>query len=156
MTVIQLRRDRETHTIGGRLRFLIPGGLHGHHLRKKCRLLLEHKRSKGQFASKDFKSSYWKPAKEQLKAEVHKKCAYCEAPVTVVAHGDVEHYRPKSEYWWLAYCYDNYLYSCQICNQVYKGNEFPIEGPRLQEPPIDGGSTDAMLDHWQILSLIHI
>ena len=147
--MIQLSRDREQHQIEGKKKYLIPGGLRGHHLRNKCRKLLEHKRSEGGFHSKDFKSTYWKPAKEQLKAETHDKCAYCEAPTKVVAHGDVEHYRPKSEYWWLAYCYDNYLFSCQICNQVYKGNEFPIEGPRLQEPPIHGGSTDAMLEDWQ-------
>ena len=54
------------------------------------------------------------------------KCAYCESPTDTVAHGDVEHYRPKSKYWWLAYCYDNYLYACQICNQVHKGDEFPV------------------------------
>ena len=146
--MIQLRRDREKHDIGGKLKYLIYGGLRGHYLRKKCRALLDHKRSKGQFSSKDCEGRSWKPAKEQLKAEAHKKCVYCEAPTSVVAFGDVEHYRPKSEYWWLAYCYDNYLFSCQLCNNS-KSNDFPVDGPRLQEPPIDNGSTDATLDDWQ-------
>jgi hypothetical protein len=61
----------------------------------------------------------------------------------------VEHYRPKSKYWWLGYCYDNYLYSCQICNQIYKGDNFPVAGTPLQGPDIDNSSTDAMLDDWQ-------
>src|SRR4051794_7502532 len=73
-----------------------------------------------------FKSTFWKDAKVQLKKESKGKCAYCEANTEVVAHGDVEHYRPKSLYWWLAYTYDNYLFACQICNQVYKSDHFPF------------------------------
>lgn len=149
--MIQLRRDREKHKIGTKLKHLIPGGLRGRYLRDKCRALLEHKRNKGHFSSDDFKNSYWKPAKEQLIAETHDKCAYCEAPTAHVAWGDVEHYRPKSRYWWLAYCYDNYLYSCQVCNQGFKGNNFPVEveGIPFPEPPIHNASTDATLDDWQ-------
>ena len=69
----------------------------------------------------------WRSAKEHLKKESRGKCAYCESSVSAVAYGDVEHFRPKSIYWWLAYCYDNFLYSCQICNQKYKGARFRIE-----------------------------
>ncbi len=36
--------------------------------------------------------------------------------------------REKPGYWWLAYEWENYLLSCQICNQVWKGNLFPVEG----------------------------
>ena len=68
----------------------------------------------------EFDSGRWKKAKAQLLKETNNKCAYCEAPTKVVAYGDVEHYRPKSMYWWLAYCYENYLPSCQLCNQKYK------------------------------------
>jgi uncharacterized protein (TIGR02646 family) len=75
-----------------------------------------------------FDSSEWKAAKNALKKDSAGKCAYCEAPTDVVAHGDVEHFRPKSTYWWLAYCYDNYLFSCQICNQSHKKDKFPISG----------------------------
>lgn len=78
-----------------------------------------------------FNSSFWKAAKNQLKKETAGKCAYCEAPTSVVAHGDVEHFRPKSTYWWLAYCLDNYTFSCQICNQSFKGNLFPVSGQLL-------------------------
>jgi hypothetical protein len=95
-------------------------------------------------AERKFDSDYWKKAKKQLKAESHGKCAYCEAPTAVVAHGDVEHFRPKSVYWWLAYCYDNYLFSCQICNQSFKGNEFPLEDETLRlAPPQPAGATEA-------------
>ena len=90
----------------------------------------------------EFKSTVWKAAKPQLKLETGGKCAYCESPTDTVAHGDVEHFRPKSKYWWLAYCYDNYVYACQICNQVHKGDEFPVHasagawvGPTLPATP---------------------
>lgn len=78
----------------------------------------------------------WGKAKPQLRDEAYGKCAYCEADTAVVAHGDVEHFRPKDTYWWLAYCVDNYTFSCQICNQTYKGVKFPISGRRLKRPSL--------------------
>jgi hypothetical protein len=82
-----------------------------------------------------FVSTKWKSAKSHLRRDTGKKCAYCEAPTSTVAHGDVEHFRPKSLYWWLAYRFDNYLFACQICNQIYKGDNFPISGrARLVAP----------------------
>lgn len=92
------------------------------------------------------KSSVWSAAKAQLRAESGGKCAYCEGKASHVAHGDVEHMRPKADYWWLAYCYDNYLYACQICNQSFKSTNFPITGTRLAEPVIPPGGTAAQLD----------
>ena len=60
-------------------------------------------------------------------------CAFCESKVRHIAHGDVEHFRPKAGYeqghrfnrngyFWEAYRWENLYYSCQTCNQVYKGN----------------------------------
>ncbi|MEL7002749.1 MAG: hypothetical protein AAFN93_08455 [Bacteroidota bacterium] len=92
-----------------------------------------------------FKSSFWKTAKDQLKKETYGKCAYCESNTQVVAYGDVEHYRPKSIYWWLAYTYDNYLYSCQICNQRYKSNHFPVGAHPYPEPVIEANTSDAQI-----------
>ncbi len=102
---------------------------------EKLLLLLERRRAGLAFESKFWKGKeHWKRAKAQLKAESGGKCAYCEALTAKVAHGDVEHFRPKANYWWLAYCYENYLYSCQICNEVFKGERFPTSGPILSEP----------------------
>lgn len=94
-------------------------------------LLLEGKRDN----QLEFNSGIWKKAKKQLKKEAAGKCAYCEAQTAVVAHGDVEHFRPKSDYWYLAYFYDNYTYSCQICNQTFKKDKFPIFGQKLRLKP---------------------
>ncbi len=93
-----------------------------------------------------FKSTYWKTAKTQVKKESYSKCDYCEANTAVVAHGDVEHYRPKSIYWWLAYTYDNYLFACQICNQIYKSDHFPIGANQFPEPPIAANTSDNSIE----------
>jgi uncharacterized protein (TIGR02646 family) len=94
----------------------------------------------------EFKSAYWKTAKTQLKKESNGKCAYCESNTEVVAHGDVEHFRPKSKYWWLAYTYDNYLYACQICNQKFKGDNFRIHANKYPEPEINLTTTNQQID----------
>jgi hypothetical protein len=116
----------------------IPAAFRGPGRVAKSLELVEARAGGGTIA---FKSSVWKAAKPQLKLETGGKCAYCESPTDTVAHGDVEHFRPKSKYWWLAYCYDNYLYSCQICNEVHKKDEFPVHatsgawaGPTLPAP----------------------
>jgi uncharacterized protein (TIGR02646 family) len=94
----------------------------------------------------DFKSTYWKTSKNQLKKESANKCTYCEANTSVVAHGDVEHFRPKSEYWWLAYTYDNYLFACQICNQTYKSDNFPITAAKFIDPGIKTTTTNTKIN----------
>lgn len=78
--------------------------------------------------------SMWSKAKRALKKESGGKCSYCEAPADATAHCDVEHFRPKAHYWWLALCYDNYLFACQICNQIYKKDNFPISAAKMPEP----------------------
>lgn len=93
-------------------------------------------------------SALWKSAKKQLLKETDAlgggKCAFCESR-TVRFHCDVEHFRPKSSYWWLALCWDNYTFSCQLCNQVYKNDRFDIKGIPMPEPPVDATTTDADL-----------
>ena len=100
---------------------------------RKNLALIERRR-----AGKKPDKNVWKQAKENLKAESRGKCAFCESSTSAVAYGDVEHYRPSSVYWWLAYCYDNFSYSCQICNQKFKKTKFRIasDDRRWQEPRI--------------------
>lgn len=87
--------------------------------------------------------SKWSVTKKQLLRETNDKCAYCESHTTAVAFGDVEHYRPKSIYWWLAYVYDNYLASCAICNRQFKSNAFEFTGPKMRGPVIRKNTTDS-------------
>ena len=90
--------------------------------------------------------SKWADTKEQLLKESSNKCAYCETSMLAVAFGDVEHYRPKSRYWWLAYVYDNYLASCAICNQRFKSDQFEFAGPAMPPPPVTAGMSDEQID----------
>lgn len=68
--------------------------------------------------------------KDKLENLYHHKCAYCEDHDVQL---QVEHYRPKSIYYWLAYSWDNLLYSCSKCNG-YKGTHFEIVGKRVTCP----------------------
>ncbi|QDK78258.1 hypothetical protein EXU85_06460 [Spirosoma sp. KCTC 42546] len=80
-----------------------------------------------------------KSVKEILRTIQHNKCCFCEAKIDHISHGDVEHFRPKAGYqqddnqplvkpgyYWLAYDFTNLFFCCQICNQVYKKNYFPL------------------------------
>lgn len=53
-------------------------------------------------------------------------CAYCQCHLPHNDPGDVEHFRPKSRYWWLAYDFSNYLLSCAACNRNRKKEKFPL------------------------------
>ena len=81
-----------------------------------------------------------KSVKNALTRAQYDKCCFCESPVTQVAYGDVEHFRPKGGYrqtsvdplgkpgyYWLSYDWNNLFFSCQICNQRHKGNLFPLD-----------------------------
>ena len=126
--MIRLRRIRSAEHLGG---FTGPA------FQAKLEKLLLCYYDEGCTGLVDFKPKarqIWPQAKALLKRESADKCAYCEADTSVVAHGDVEHFRPKSAYWWLAYSLDNYTFSCQVCNQIHKGDRFPIAGPKLAQP----------------------
>ncbi len=81
--------------------------------------------------------------KDMLIAAQHGKCCFCEAKITHISYGDVEHFRPKAGYrqdpdddltrpgyYWLAYDWSNLYLSCQLCNQRYKKNFFPLQNPK--------------------------
>jgi uncharacterized protein (TIGR02646 family) len=80
-------------------------------------------------------------AREPLHAAQYRKCCWCEQAV-LATYNDVEHYRPKSYYWWLSWTWENLLFACARCNRSHKGKAFPLEdGSRRlvaeQAPPGD-------------------
>lgn len=129
--MIPLHRRRDKSCIPSKYRS--PG-------KNRHELHLMHRR----IDDEEIKKKHWKNAKPQLKREASGKCAYCEAQADTTAHCDVEHFRPRSRYWWLAYCWDNWLFSCQICNEVYKGDQFPIAGHRMVEWDLRGEDLEAV------------
>lgn len=73
--------------------------------------------------------------RKQLLDDQHNKCAYCESRIPK-EYNDVEHYRPKSKYYWLGHDWNNLLYSCPLCNRSYKNDDFPLdnEANRVSKP----------------------
>lgn len=87
------------------------------------------------------------------------KCAYCEAPVRVDQHGDIEHWRPKRAvsdlegkpvehpgYYWLAYDWTNLLLSCITCNQKWKRTRFPVKGQHASQPGAESDEQPLLLN----------
>jgi hypothetical protein len=80
-------------------------------------------------------------ATEELDERCGHVCSYCEWPQTGRI---VEHFRPKESarnsddsvddrcYWWLAWSWENHLFSCSACNNK-KGNYFPVNGARVTD-----------------------
>lgn len=62
--------------------------------------------------------------RNSLKSIYNHKCAFCE---NKVERYDIEHYRPKKTYHWLAYSWDNLLMACPTCNG-FKSFNFEIIG----------------------------
>lgn len=63
---------------------------------------------------------------ETLWRRQHYKCCYCEHDIRLQGQ-DVEHYRPASRYWWLAWSWKNLLFACQNCNRWAKNDLFPLD-----------------------------
>jgi uncharacterized protein (TIGR02646 family) len=66
-----------------------------------------------------------KSLKKALESIFGKKCAYCETQYEVGGYLEVEHYRPKNIYYWLAADWSNLLPACKRCNNG-KLTKFPL------------------------------
>lgn len=76
----------------------------------------------------------------------HNKCCFCET-IQEESRRDVEHFRPKSVYWWLAWTWENLLFACDHCNRDHKKTHFELrdEGARLSPKDSPPGHEDALL-----------
>jgi hypothetical protein len=71
----------------------------------------------------------WGLFKDALRSLSHGKCWYCES-IDARSDNAVDHYRPKGNvkgakpphhgYWWLAFEWKNYRFSCTYCNSIRK------------------------------------
>lgn len=110
-----------------------------------CRSYKQHSKAYDSGQKKfDFDSNVYghKTVKTALIKAQRDKCCFCESKVTHISYGDVEHFRPKAGvrqksgdvlerpgYYWLAYEWSNLFFSCQLCNQRFKKNLFPLLNP---------------------------
>jgi uncharacterized protein (TIGR02646 family) len=126
-------------------------------------------RPAGPASRKELPDTY-KVAHATLWKAQHYKCAYCEHREQS-KRNDVEHFRPATRadrkpgstlthgYWWLAYTWENLLFSCRNCNQSpAKLDKFPLEEGSValepgQSPPGDerplliDPATESAIDH---------
>ncbi len=141
----------------------------------KDKLLLETEKLKTEYLSdssnynsgkKKFEFDSDLYAHDKIKAALikiqHGKCCFCESRITHVAYGDVEHFRPKKVwttlsnrkynypgYYWLAYDWNNLFLACQLCNQRFKRNLFPLvdESKRALNPTYDINDEEPLFIH---------
>lgn len=74
-----------------------------------------------------------KDIKDALIAENHGKCAYCEAYVRHVSHGDIEHISPKSKDPEKTFDWNNLTLACERCN-LKKSNAEGVIDPHVDDP----------------------
>ncbi len=85
--------------------------------------------------------------KEALVAMQNNKCCYCEDIVKTL-HNDVEHFRPFSRYWWLAWTWENLFFACSACDRAGgKHDQFPVadESKALAYPMTPPGLEEPLL-----------
>lgn len=112
--------------------------------------------AEGSFISSSVYNSRYKMAdiKERLQAIYHGKCAFCERKNE---RWDVEHFRPKSIYYWLTYSWDNLLLACPTCNG-YKKDHFKVRETRVEYQENDLGEIHTLADRYNELEqnqLVH-
>jgi len=87
-------------------------------------------------------SSTWQYLAEYLAPISFDKCWYCECSETR-SDMAVDHYRPKNKveedadhpgYWWLAFDWSNYRYSCTFCNSFRKKHTSTPGGKQCRFP----------------------
>ncbi len=90
------------------------------------------------------KSAVWRAAADALRLASHGKCWYCECRQER-SDMPVDHFRPKNRvleapgrpgYWWLAFDWRNYRYSCTYCNSKRRDIEGGTEGGKWDHFPI--------------------
>lgn len=103
----------------------------------------------------------YKIVNDDLWTAQHYKCCYCESKEQS-KNNDVEHYRPKARairtpgsaavhgYWWLAWTWENLLFSCRNCNRPpAKVDKFPLaQGsiPLVAQQPPPGKEMPLLID----------
>jgi uncharacterized protein (TIGR02646 family) len=105
-------------------------------------------------------STIWKALKDALAELSHDKCWYCEI-VQERSDNNVDHFRPKDHYKWLAFEVSNFRYACTFCNSLRrnpgtgetegKGDHFPLLDPskKANNAGEERGESPLLLDPCQ-------
>ena len=88
-----------------------------------------------QIGTKPPSDSYWRDFHDELGQVFSWLCGYCEEP----RKGEIDHFRPKSQFPESVYIWSNWVFACHECNQA-KGEKWPT--PRYIDP-----CTSFVIDH---------
>lgn len=97
---------------------------------------IERKKARKAIIDSDNYQKIWKKLNPILSDISCHKCWYCETNETR-SDTAVDHFRPKSAvkecpehdgYWWMAFDWKNYRYSCQFCNEKRKDQDTGVTG----------------------------
>lgn len=89
-------------------------------------------------------ASIWRELSESLASVSGRKCWYCESR-EVRSDSAVDHFRPKRRvaeapdhpgYWWLAFDWSNYRYSCTFCNSLRRNRRDKTVGGKQDHFPL--------------------
>jgi len=103
--------------------------------RRRAQELTEQLKNLPEEERQDFierNSDIWRELKEFLSGLSYGKCWYSEAK-EVYSYYHVDHFRPKSEYWWLAFDWKNYRLAGQVGN-VNKRDNFKVKRNKARSP----------------------
>lgn len=88
-----------------------------------------------------FESSVYGPkvVRKRLREDQHERCAYCEISL-LERDMHVDHFRPKTRYYKLAFVWENFIGTCSNCNRK-KNDMFPLvndsdRGDLAKEEPL--------------------
>ena len=90
-------------------------------------------RAKEQWKNKENKAfDAVKEALQKMSPGLH-RCMYCEDNEGLA----IDHFFPQAEYPVFAFCWQNYLWACTLCNSNHKRDQFPLDAqgePLLIDP----------------------
>lgn len=111
-------------------------------------VVLARKKAIKEGLNKTSRQKIWKDLSDNLGKLTEYKCWYSESR-NPGSDKDVDHFRPKGSvaedpthegYWWLAFDWENYRYSCQWCNQRRVDVVHSTDGGKWDHFPLGVGS----------------
>ncbi|WP_346291248.1 hypothetical protein [Sphaerothrix gracilis] len=108
---------------------------------------------------KSSRPDIWRRLAPHLSALSNGKCWYSES-LNPGSDKDIDHFRPKNRvdedpnhegYWWLAFHWKNYRYSCQWCNQRRVNTPGGTKGGKSYRFPVSGSFRASQeTDDWEL------
>ncbi len=123
--------------------------------REEARQALDDVRAAGgEFDAVNAHGEVWRKLKGELEKASGGKCWYCESGQHR-SDNAVDHFRPKNKnrsgehegYWWLAFDWQNYRYSCTYCNSRRKDELKGASGGKHDNFPLFNPEDRATPDH---------